>query len=97
MCTIDKSFNNDLAKISFETEKGNLEIKKGDTFKWKAPGTVPFKVANITRFNEKNEGYVYFITQNPDGTWPIVWSSHATGKILFKDIIPFLTPTERLN
>jgi hypothetical protein len=97
MCTIDQSFDNDLPKISFKTEKGNLDIKKGDTFKWKSYDAVPFKIANITRFNEKNEGYVYFITQNPDGAWPIDWSSHVTGKILFKDIIPYLASVERLN
>ncbi len=97
MYTTDESFNNDLAKISLETKKGNLEINNGATFKWKSPGAVPFKIANITRFNKKNEGYVYFINQNPNGTWPIDWSSHVAGKILFRDIIPYLAFVERLN
>jgi len=65
--TINSNFNNDfLQSITLESGIG---IKKGDTFKWKSPDAIPFKIARIEKIDNDNINF-YFTTQNTDGTWP---------------------------
>lgn len=54
----DETFNNDLEIISLETEAGSMEIKKGDTFKWKSPDAVPFRIARIERINKNKVNFL---------------------------------------
>jgi len=90
----DETFNNDLESINIENEGGSMEIRKGDTFKWKSPDAVPFRVRRIERIN-KDEIYFLFETQNSDGTWPIV--DNIKERMKAKDVIAYLSSAEKIN
>lgn len=92
----DETFNNDLEIISLETEAGSMEIKKGDTFKWKSLDAVPFRVARIERIN-KNKVNFLFVTQNPDGSWPSNHDYNKEGVIESKKIVQYLSSAEKMN
>jgi hypothetical protein len=89
----DESFNNDLEAVSLETETGFVEIRKGDTFKWRSGVDNPlFKVARIERIN-KYKTYFYFRTQMEDGTWE---AENGSGRIESKNIIQYLSGAQKM-